>query len=259
MNQLPQSCSNSNAPIRWKILSASLGLLSLTGCQSVPTQLERGNFSYLPRIVTVSGRGIVDIPKTTSQVRLGVEVQGKTSGEVQQQVAERSAAVVKLLKSRSYVEKLETTGIRLNPNYTYKDGKQSISGYTGANTVSFRIEPQKTGSLLDEAVKAGATRIDGVTLVATDNAIASAQKQAISEASIDANKQADAALNALNLKQREIIGIQINGATPPQPEQPMALPYSSRDSLNSAQKIPATPVVAGEQRVQASVTLQIRY
>lgn len=255
MNRTVSSCSRLNS---WKTLSLALGLLSLTACQSVPAQQSIGGFQTNPsRSLSDSGRGSVYIPKTLSQVRLGVVVQGKTSADVQQQVAERSQAVVELLKSRSYVEKLETTGISLNPNYSYKDGKQSITGYIGTNTVSFRIEPKKTGSLLDEAVKAGATRIDGVTLVASDSAIADAQKQAIKEASAEANKQADAALSALNLKQREIIGIQINGANVPPPMQPMASPYA--DTLNSAQTAPSTPVVAGEQQVQASVTLQIRY
>ncbi|MBW4575869.1 MAG: SIMPL domain-containing protein [Aphanothece sp. CMT-3BRIN-NPC111] len=251
MNKALLSCSKLSG------LPLVVSLLSLTACQSVPGQLETRNFGYVPRTLSASGRGIVNIPKTTSQVRLGVEVQGKTSANVQQQVAERSQAVVELLKSRSDVEKLETTGIRLNPNYSYKDGKQTITGYTGANTVSFKIEPKKTGSLLDEAVKAGATRIDGVTLVASDSAIADAQKQAIKEASEEANKQADAALSALNLQQREIIGIQINGANLPEPRQPMM----DTASIPSAQKAPSfvTPVIAGEQQVQASVTLQIRY
>jgi hypothetical protein len=256
MNRNLLSCSKFNSWYRLKILVLALGLFSLSACQSVPSQLEARNLASLPRILSVSGRGVVNIPKTISQVRLGVEVQGKTSATVQQQVAERSQAVVELLKSRKEVEKLETTGIRLNPNYSYKDGRQTITGYTGANTVGFKIEPKKTGSLLDEVVKVGATRIDGVTLVASDSAIADAQKQAIKEASSEANKQADAALSALNLKQQEIIGIQINGANIPQPEQPMSMPMSSSQKMPSLSN---TPIVAGEQQVQASVTLQIRY
>jgi hypothetical protein len=134
-----------------------------------------------------------------TQVRLGVEIQGKTAQEVQQQVAKRSQAVVQLLKARQ-VEKLATTGISLNPNYSYKDGKQNITGYSSTNTVSFRIDTEKSGTLLDEAIKAGATRIDGISFVASDEAIAQAQQQAIQKASEDAKKQADAALKALNLR-----------------------------------------------------------
>lgn len=233
---------------RVKIVSLALGILSLSACQSAPT-LEK-----LPRSLTVSGKGDVSIPTTITQALLGVEVQGKTSQEVQQQVAQRSSAVVKLLKSRQ-VEKLKTTGITLAPNYSFKDGRQTLNGYIGTNIVSFRIDNEKAGTLLDDAIKAGATRIDGVSLVASDEATRQAQQEAIKEASEDAQKQATAALGALALNQREIVSIQINGANPPQPV------IASEPALLSVrnQKAADTPVVGGEQKVISSVTLQIRY
>lgn len=240
---------------RAKALLLVLGLLSLTACQSATSSAGTPNLASLPRTLTVSGQGEVSIPTTITQVRLGVEVQGKTAQSVQQQVAQRSQAVVELLKSRS-VEKLETTGVSLNPNYTYKDGKQSINGYTGTNIVSFRIDTDKSGTLLDDAIKAGASRIDGVSFVASDEAIAQAQQQAIQKATEEAKQRADAALKSLNLSQREIVSVQINGANPPQPldfAPPVAMAPARQQ--NSAK----TPLVGGEQEVQQAVTLQIRY
>lgn len=239
---------------RLKTLLLVFGLLSLTSCQAVSSNAQTPNIASAPRTLTVSGTGDVTIPTTMTQVRLGVEIQGKTAKDVQQQIAKRSQVVVELLKSRK-VEKLETTGISLRPNYTYKDGKQTINGYTGTNTVSFRIDTDKSGTLLDDAIKAGATRIDGVSFVASDDAIAQAQQQAIQKAAEEAKRRADAALRALNLSQREVMGIQINPANPPQPlnvAMPMALD-------ERAQTIAKTPIVGAEQKVQQSVTLQIRY
>jgi len=255
MNRTLLYCSRLNAWERLKTLCLVLGLLSLTACQSVSGQVESRNLASLSRTLTVSGKGDVTIPTTMTQVRLGVEIQGKTAQEVQQQVAKRSQAVVELLKSRK-VEKLQTTGINLTPNYTYKNGKQSINGYSGTNTVSFRIDTEKSGTLLDDAIKAGASRIDGISFVASDEAIAQAQQQAIQKASEDAKKQADAALKALNLNQREVMGIQINGANPPQP---LNYAVSMPAIAQNAQKVADTPVVGGEQKVQQTVTLQIRY
>ena len=187
-------------------------------------------------------------------MRLGVEIQGKTAQEVQQQVAKRSQVVVKLLQSRN-VKKLETTGVSLNPIYTYKDGKQTINGYSGTNIVSFEIDTDKSGTLLDDAIQAGATRIDGVNFVASDEAIAQAQQQAIQKAADEAKKRAEAALSALNLNQKEIVSVQVNGATPPQP-----LNYAAPAIADTMQQAVAkTPLVGGEQKVQQSVTLQIRY
>ncbi|MCZ0905245.1 SIMPL domain-containing protein, partial [Microcoleus sp. HI-ES] len=87
------------------------------------------------RTLTVTGRGVEAIPTTQTQVRLGVEVQGKTAAEVQQEAARRSSAVVELLRSRQ-VEKLETAGITLNPIYSYENNQQRLTGYTATNTVS---------------------------------------------------------------------------------------------------------------------------
>jgi hypothetical protein len=227
-----------------------VSLLGLTACQAAPAQQVE-----IPRTLTVSGKGSVNIPTSLTQVRLGVEVQGKTAQDVQQEVAQRSQAVIDQLKSRQ-VEKLETTGISLNPNYNYNGGKQTIIGYTGTNIVSFRIETKNSGTLLDDAIKAGATRIDGISFVATDEAIAQAQQQAIQKASDDAKKQANAALSALDLSQKEVIGIQVNGASPPYPPVPFAVgAIASQPAQENAQ----TPVIGGEQKIEQAVTLQVRY
>ncbi|MEO8893355.1 MAG: SIMPL domain-containing protein [Coleofasciculaceae cyanobacterium] len=239
---------------RFKTLCLILGLIGLTSCQSIPTNAQISNLPT-SRTLTVSGIGTINIPTTMTAVRLGVEIQGKTAQIVQQQVAKRSQTVLELLKARK-VEKLETTGINLNPNYSYKDGKQTINGYSGSNIVSFRINTENSGTLLDDAIQAGATRIDGISFVASDEAIAQAQQQAIQKASEDAKKQASSALTALNLKQKEVIGVQINNAKPPTP-QPYA--YANPAALNQLAESAKTPVVGGEQKVQQTVTLQIRY
>jgi uncharacterized protein len=206
------------------------------------------------RTLTVSGRGMESIPTTLSLVNLGVEIQGKTAQEVQEEAARRSAAVVALLKSRN-VEKLQTTGIRLNPVYSYTNNVQRITGYAASNTVSFRIATDKAGTLLDEAVKAGATQINGISFVATDEAIASAQKQALKEATQDAQAQAEAVFSSLGLKSKEVVSIQVNGASAPPPS-----PVLMRtEAFKAGNADVSTPVVGGEQQVEASVTLQISY
>lgn len=203
------------------------------------------------RTLTVTGRGVEAIPTTKTQVRLGVEVQGKTATAVQQEAARRSSAVVELLRSRQ-VEKLETAGITLSPNYSYENNQQRLTGYTATNTVSFQINTESAGTLLDDAVNAGATRIQGVSFVAAESAIEQAQKQALKKATQDAQSQADAVLSALNLKRGEIQGIQVNGAIAPAPVYRQFA--AARADANAA-----TPVVGGEQQIEASVTLQIGY
>lgn len=240
--------------MRHLISSGTLGLTLWVGLASPamaqPQPPATSEVQY--RVLTVTGQGVENIQTTQAQVRLGVDVEGKTAEAVQQQVASRSTAVVSLLKSRK-VEKLETTGINLSPNYSYNNGQRRLIGYRGSNIVSFRIDIEAAGLLLDDAVKAGASRIDSVSFVATDDAIAAAQKQALTKATQDAQDQAKVVLSALNLSPQDVISIQINDTKTPTPP---PIPAQARVLRAEAD---STPVVGGEQAVRASVTLHIRY
>ena len=227
-------------------LCLTLTLVSFVGLDAAVAQEQR------IRTLSVTGRGVEAIPTTQTQVALGVEVQGKTAAEVQQEAARRSSAVVALLRSRQ-VQKLETTGITLSPTYTYENNQQRLMGYIATNTVSFRLNTQSAGTLLDDAVQAGATRIQGVSFVAADSAIEQAQKQALKKATQDAQAQADAVFSALNLKRGEILNIQVNGTSPPPPM------YRQLAAARSPAAEATTPVVGGEQQIEASVTLQFGY
>lgn len=231
----------------WKILPIAL-LVSVASIQ--PGWAEE---KEILRTLTVTGRGEETIPTTLSKVSLGVQVEGKTANSVQQEAARKSNAVVALLKSRN-VEKLETTGIRLNPRYSYKDNVRKIEGYEATNIVSFRVPTEQAGKLLDEAIKAGATRINSVSFVATEERINQAQQQALKEATQDAQKQADAVLSSLGLRSKEIIQIKVNNASMPEPVR-----YRRSVPASPMAEAAPTPVVGGEQEVGASVTLRISY
>lgn len=240
-------------PVRTSFRSRAIATLALVTL-SLPTFVAPAFAQELLRSLTVTGQGLESVATTKAQVNLGIEVQGKTAKEAQADAAKRSNAVVDLLKKRK-VEQLETTGISLNPRYRYDDGEQTLQGFTATNTVSFRVPNGQAGRIMDEAVDAGATRIDGISFVAEDDAIAQAQKQALREASQDAQAQADAVLDALGFDAKEIVSVQINGAAPPRPMPVMA----RQQAFDSEASVAPSPVIGGEQDVRASVTLQIRY
>ncbi len=227
------------------------GLATIIFCSLLwvnPLMAQENDF----RALTVTGQGIKRIPTTLTQVQLGVEIQGKSATEVQQKVAKRTTTVVNFLKSRK-VQKLQTTGIRLQTNYQYNNNERRLTGYIGTNTVSFRIQTKQVGELLDESVKAGATRIDGVNFTATENAIADAQKEALLQATTHAQEQANTVLEALNFNAKEIVNIQIGRANITQPKMLAEAQFSRAASTES------TPVIGGEQTIRASVTLKIHY
>jgi uncharacterized protein len=239
------------------IALCSLGLMGFsTVCLPVMAQSRPPKLSQerMLRTLTVTGQCTEKIPATIAQVQLGVEAQGKTAQKVQQEVATRSSAVVALLKSRN-VDKLQTTGINLNPQYSYDNGKQTLTGYQATNTVSFRVPTGQAGTIMDDAVQAGASRIDSVSFTATEQAIADAQKVALRKATQDAQEQAKAVLSVLGLTSKEVVSIQLNGANTPVPR-----PYlAAQARFKGADSASTTPVEGGEQAVEASVTLEISY
>ncbi|GAB1543099.1 SIMPL domain-containing protein [Scytonema sp. NUACC21] len=239
-----------NAGNLWKTLPIALLLCVILIQPAFAQEKQR-----MLRTLTVNGRGSQEIPTTLSQITLGVEVQGKTAQEVQTEAARRSSAVVTLLKSRN-VEKLQTTGISLNPVYSYTNNLQRLTGYAATNTVSFRLPTDRAGSLLDEVVKAGASQINGISFVASDEAIVIARQQALKEATQDAQQQATAVLSALGFQAKEVVSIEVNGASAPVPP---PRPLIRAELAKLADQAPSTPVVGGEQQVEATVTLQISY
>lgn len=208
------------------------------------------------RTLAVTGKGSTAIAANLTQVRLAIEVSGKNPTTVQKQAADRSAKVINVLKARQ-VDKLQTTNLSLSPVYSYENNRQILTGYMANNSLSFRVATTAAGPIIDEAVAAGATRIDSISSIADDRAIAQAQTTAIQNATQDAQRQAQAVLTSLGLQQKEIIGIQVNDAARPAPV------YMAAEALNQrvTKAVPTAPteVVGGEQEVQATVTLQIRY
>lgn len=222
------------------------GLLCL-GCSAKAIASE----AFL-RTITVTGQGDEAIATSLSQVNLGIEVRGKTAAEVQSEIATRSQKLVDFLKGKN-VTKLTTTGLYLQPEYSYDDGKQRLTGYIATNSVSFEVPTTTAGSIMDDAVEAGATRIDGISFRATDGAIAAAEKIALGEAALDARTQADAVLAALGLNAKEIVQIQVNGS------QPVPMPLVRAEAFAAMNDKSTSAVEGGEQTVNASVTLTISY
>lgn len=237
----------------------SLGVPLLVAPMNTPSLQAQESQSVeqaLLRTITVTGQGEERVTTTQAQINLGIEVQSETAEEAQTEAARRSNAVVDFLQERR-VEKLQTTGISLSPRYNYNDGQQTLVGFTATNTVSFRVANDEAGTIMDRAVKAGATRIDGISFMAEDAAIATAQKAALSSATADARAQANTVLAALGLEPKEIVTIQVNGAAAPTPR-PMPMARQNFALAEAADAAPS-PVLGGEQEVRAAVTLQIRY
>lgn len=204
------------------------------------------------RTLTVTGVGIKKIATTITQIEISVEIQDKSATKTQQEMARRTNSVLDFLRSRK-VEQLQTKGIRLEPNYQYNNNKREMVGYIGTNAVSFRTTPEQLGTILDGAVNAGATSINGLSMTASEEVIISTQKKALELATIDAQQKAEVIFKTLNLKPKEVSNIQINSSA--QVYNGGAPRYAmSADKVSST-----TTIIGAQQDIEALVTLQISY
>jgi uncharacterized protein YggE len=204
------------------------------------------------RTLTVTGVGIKKIATTITQIEISVEIQDKSATKTQQEMARRTNSVLDFLRSRK-VEQLQSKGIRLEPNYQYNNNKREMVGYIGTNAVSFRTTPEQLGTILDGAVNAGATSINGLSMTASEEVIISAQKKALELATIDAQQKAEVIFKILNLKPKEVSNIQINSSA--QIYNGGAPRYAmSADKVSSN-----TTIIGAQQDIEATVTLQISY
>ncbi|MCC5649446.1 SIMPL domain-containing protein [Nostoc sp. XA013] len=206
------------------------------------------------QVLEVTGRGEVTVPTTLTEVQLGIEVQGETATEVQEQVAQRSTAVVDVLQNLG-AQELQTTSIQLNPVFSFENGTQTLTGFRGINTLQFELPTERAGAAIDTAIQAGANVIQNISFTASDEALQQARLQVLSEAVKDAQAQAGAVFNTLQLTPGEIIDIDINSANNPSPS-----PLLFNLAADRALAIGATtPIIGGSQTIEASVSLDISY
>ena len=202
------------------------------------------------QILEVTGKGEVSVATTLTEVQLGIKVEGKTATEVQEQVAQRSTAVVDVLQKLGAKE-LQTISIQLNPVYSFENGTQTLTGFEGLNTLQFELPTNQSGAAIDKAIQAGANVIQNISFTASDEVLQQARLQVLSEAVKDAKAQAQAVFSTLQLTPGQIIDIDINSDDNPRPS-----PFVSNLITD---RVSTTPIIGGSQTIKASVSLDIGY
>ena len=158
--------------------------------------------------------------------------------------SEQAQAIIDALKNAGVpASDIQTSSVSLWPQ-TSTDG-QTITGFQASNSVSVSAPIGKSGSLVDAAVTAGANNINGPNLSVGDQSsyYANALKLAVD----DAKTQAQAIADAAGLTLGGITHIENSGSTP------TPIYYGSSLAMDSAKV--ATPIQAGSQQIQATVTV----
>lgn len=201
-------------------------------------------------ILEVTGQGIVSVPTNTAQIQLGIEVEGATASQVQQEIAQLSSAVVEQLNQLE-VEELQTLSISLRPNLDFSQGQSTVVGFVGTNILQFEVPTEQAGETIDLAIQAGANIIQNISFTAPEAEVEQARREAIELAIQDAQDQANTVFNTIGLQPLEIVDIDILDVNNPVPVSPLALNVAAFDA--------STPIIGGDQDVVASIALDINY
>lgn len=230
------------------VVGAMAGLAALPLAASAQ-QAGNGAASFGPRIISVSGEGVVEAVPDTASVVIGVVSQAKTA---RQAVTENSQATEAVLASLRQAEiesrDLATSGFSVQPRYNYeRNGSEAprIEGYEARNTLTVRVRDlAKLGGILDSAVTTGSNQIGGISFDVADKTplLDKARAQAVA----DARRKADIYATAAGVKLGRVLAIE----TASHRNFPQPRAFAARaDSLAAA----SVPVEAGEQSFQSNV------
>ena len=152
-----------------------------------------------PQIVT-QGRSEIEVAPDRAELRLSVETRATTGSEAGRQNSQIVAAVLDTLRRGFGLtdRDLVTLGYMLQPQMSYpRDGSApKVEGYAASNTIRVRTGAiDRVGSMIDAALRKGATNISGLNFSATgtDDARRSALAAAVELAKKDAEAMATAA------------------------------------------------------------------
>jgi uncharacterized protein YggE len=142
------------------LLAVVLAVAPLGAAQTVPVQPQTSAG------ISVVGQGIVLADPTVARITLGSEVFDQSLANATAEAARRMDAVVTKLKASGVADAdIRTTAFNVNPQYDQRDQNQPVlRGYQVQNLVEVRTtNVSGLGSLLDDAVSSGATRVFGIS------------------------------------------------------------------------------------------------
>ncbi|MFN8830607.1 MAG: SIMPL domain-containing protein [Labrys sp. (in: a-proteobacteria)] len=204
------------------------------------------------RLITVTGEASVSARPDMAVITTGVMTEAPVARDALDANSAAVTAVIESLKQQSIEARdLETTGFSLRPVYVYpqpRDGepqKSVLTGFAVSNNVNVRVRDlSKLGTILDQAVTAGANSIGGITFVVSD------QSKKLDEARVeavkDARRKADLLAGAAGAKIGRVVSIGESGFATPMP-----IMAAEARALSAA----PVPVEAGEQTLQTQVSV----
>ena len=198
-------------------------------------------------VIVTSGEGLVRGAPDRGYVNFTTETRDRRPKEAQKQNAEAMAAVQQQLRNAGIPpEAIQTLHYDLQPEFDFKDGRQTLRGYVARNTIEVRVDDvRQVGEIIDLSVGSGATAVSGVRFDLKNRE--ALERDALRMAVADARARADAAALGGGVAIERVVRIeeQRSGFQPPQP-----MMMAMRESAQAD-----TPIAPGQIEIRANVTL----
>jgi len=223
-----------------RTLALALGLLCAPALAQEPIR---------PTIVT-TGEANVQRAPDVAYLGIAVETRATTPRAAQQQNAEMMTAALKRLADAGIArDALKTTGLRVEQEFDYANGRRAPRGFVARNAVEARIDDvAKAGEVADLAVQGGATSLTGIRFELKDRA--AAEREALRLAVGDARARADAAAAGVGRSVGVIIKIE-------EARESVVTPKMYTMAVRAEASQAQTPVEAGFLEIHARVVLTV--
>ena len=199
----------------------------------------------------VSGTGRVAVDPDVADLRLGVAISRPTVEAARAAAAEAMTAILGALDTAGVARPdIRTTLLSVQPRYDYRDGKApALTGYDLSNVVEVTVRDlARLGAVVDGALAAGATSLDGLSFRVDDPS--AAERAARSAAVAQARARAEVLAEAGDVRIAGVDAI-VEGGPPPVWPMPKAARMMVADAA-------ATPVEAGTTEISVTVTVTFR-
>lgn len=202
----------------------------------------------LPRLMTVTGQGAVEMVPDMATVRLGVMTEARGAREAIDDNSRAMAGVLERLKGLGVADRdLQTSEFSVHPRWNRVSGDQApeVIGFVARNLLSVRVRDlARLGEVLDAVARDGANQFEGLAfgLQNPDPVEDAAREAAVAEARRKAQLYAAAAGVALGPLQSLS---ESGGVVAPMPMARAEMSMVSEE----------VPMAAGEVSVSARVTL----
>jgi hypothetical protein len=198
-------------------------------------------------LVTVAGVGRVEREPDVARATFSVEATRETAAEARGFTATTADAVIKALRKAGVADgDLRTASIDVNPAWEQRDNQMVRTGFTVTNRLGVAIRNlESVGNVIDAALGAGATGLDGVSFGLSDSTAAASEARTL--AVQDARGRALTIAKAADAKLGSLVDITEGAADMPGPRPQMRMMAAMAASDTE------TPVLPGRVEVTVSV------